>query len=202
MKNETRATYRTRMTLLQKMQKQYDEKAWQEFVDSYSGYIYTIINSMNIAPSDADDLRQQIFIKLWKKLPEIDLDKMSRFRSYLTVVVRNCVKDFFRKKQRESNRADSLVQSDSELTESTSLPDIDQIIEKEWNNYVAALAFKNIAEYLSAEAIALFKETLDGRDIKEVAGEMRIPLSTAYRLKSRVKESLLAEVEALNDYLG
>ena len=39
-------------------------------------------------------------------------------------------------------------------------------------------------------------------DIKEVAGEMEIPLSTAYRLKSRVKESLLAEVEALNDYLG
>lgn len=202
MNEETRATYRTRMTLLQKMQKQYDENAWQEFVDTYSGYIYTIINSMNIGAADADDLRQQIFIKLWKKIPEIDLVKMSRFRSYLTVVVRNCVKDFFRKKQRESNRTDTLVQSDSELTESTRLPDIDQIIETEWNNYIAALAFKNIAEYLSADAIRLFNETLKGRDIKEVAGEMNLPLSTAYRLKNRVKESLLTEVEALNDYLG
>jgi len=202
MHEETRATYRTRMTLLQKLQRQYDDKAWQEFVDTYSGYIFTIINSMNISATDADDLRQQIFIKLWKKLPDINLEKMARFRSYLTVVVRNCVKDFFRKKQREFNRTDSLAQSGSELTESVSLPDIDQIIETEWNNYIAALAFKNIAEYLSPEAIALFKETLGGRDIKEVAGEMNIPLSTAYRLKSRVKESLMAEVEALNEHLG
>ena len=190
------------MTLLQKMQKQYDENAWQEFVDAYSGYIYTIINSMNIGAADADDLRQQIFIKLWKKIPDLDLTKMSRFRSYLTVVVRNCAKDFFRKKQRDANRSDTLVQSDSELVESVSLPDIEQVIEQEWHNYVAALAFKNIADYFSAEAMALFDETLKGRDIKEVAKEMGIPLSTAYRLKSRIKESLLSEIQALNEYLG
>ncbi|WP_136061013.1 RNA polymerase sigma factor [Pontiella sulfatireligans] len=202
MSEETRATYRTRMTLLQKMQKQYDEKAWQEFVDSYSGYIYTIINSMNIGSADADDLRQQIFIKLWKKIPDLDLNKISSFRSYLTVVVRNCVKDFWRKSQRDANRSDKLVQSDSELVDTVSLPDIDDVIEREWHNYIAALAFKNIAEYLSADATRLFNETLKGRDIKEVASEMGLPLSTAYRLKSRVKESLIAEVEALNDYLG
>ncbi|VGO19630.1 hypothetical protein SCARR_01689 [Pontiella sulfatireligans] len=190
------------MTLLQKMQKQYDEKAWQEFVDSYSGYIYTIINSMNIGSADADDLRQQIFIKLWKKIPDLDLNKISSFRSYLTVVVRNCVKDFWRKSQRDANRSDKLVQSDSELVDTVSLPDIDDVIEREWHNYIAALAFKNIAEYLSADATRLFNETLKGRDIKEVASEMGLPLSTAYRLKSRVKESLIAEVEALNDYLG
>lgn len=202
MSEETRATYRTRMTLLQKMQKQYDEKAWQEFVDSYSGYIYTIINSMNIGSADADDLRQQIFIKLWKKIPDLDLEKMSSFRSYLTVVVRNCVKDFWRKSQRDANRSDKLVQSDSELVDSVSLPDIDEVIEREWHNYIAALAFKNIAEYLSADAIGLFNETLKGRDIKEVASERGLPLSTAYRLRSRVKESLITEVEALNEYLG
>lgn len=202
MDEATRETYRTRMTLLQKMQKQYDETAWQEFVDTYSGYIYTIINSMNIGASDADDLRQQIFIKLWKKLPEVDLSKMSRFRSYLAVVVRNCVKDFFRKTQRETNRSDKLVQSGSELVETVSLPDIDEVIEREWHNYVAALAFKNIADYFSADAMALFDETLKGRHIKVVAGEMGIPLSTAYRLKSRVKDSLLSEIEALNNYLG
>ena len=202
MNEETRATYRTRMTLLQKMQKQYDEKAWQEFVDSYSGYIYTIINSMNIGAADADDLRQQIFIKLWKKIPNLDLDKMSSFRSYLTVVVRNCVKDFWRKSQRDANRSDKLVQSDSELVDTVSLPDIDEVIEREWHNYVAALAFKNIAGYLSPEAMKLFDETLKGRDIKVVAEEMDIPLSTAYRLKTRVKDSLLAEIEALNEYLG
>ena len=110
------------MTLLQKMQKQYDEAAWQEFVDAYSGYIYTIINSMNIGAADADDLRQQIFLKLWKKLPEIDLDEMFRFRSYLTVVVRNCVKDFYRKKQRESQRTDWNVCSPIPTHQARTLP--------------------------------------------------------------------------------
>ncbi|VGO16355.1 ECF RNA polymerase sigma factor SigW [Pontiella desulfatans] len=202
MNEETKGTYRTRMTLLQKMQKQYDEKAWQEFVDSYSGYIYTIINSMNIASSDADDLRQQIFLKLWKKLPDVDLNKMTRFRSYLAVVVRNCVKDFLRKKQRDTNRSDKLVDSDSELTDSISLPDIDGIIEREWSNYVAALAFKNIAQYFSSDAMKLFDESLKGRDIKVIAEELGMPLSTAYRLKSRVKDSLMDEISALNEYMG
>ncbi len=202
MNEETRATYQTRITLLQKMQKQYDEAAWQEFVDTYSGYIYTIINSMNISSSDADDLRQQIFIKLWKKLPEVDLGKMSRFRSYLTVVVRNCVKDFIRKKQREAQRSDLLVQSDSELVGTVSLPDIDQVVEKEWHNYVAALAMKKVSEYFTADAIHLFNETLSGRDVKVVSAELGMALSTAYRLRSRIKESLLSEIQALNEYLG
>jgi RNA polymerase sigma-70 factor (ECF subfamily) len=203
MENETRVTYRTRMTLLQKMQKQYDDVAWEEFVDTYSGYIYTIINSMNISDSDADDLRQQIFLKLWKKLPEIDLSKMSRFRSYLAVVVRNAVKDFIKKKTREANRSESMMPSEElRFIESISEPEIDAVIEKEWTNYVAALAFKNISEYFTKEAMALFNETLQGRDIKVVAEEMGMALSTAYRLKSRVKESLLTEIEALNDYLG
>lgn len=200
---QSRETYKTRITLLQKMQTQYDEMAWEEFVDTYGNYIYTIINSMKISEHDAEDLRQQIFLKLWQKLPEIDLSKINRFRSYLAVMVKNCVKDFFKKRSRESQRIEGMArESGIHEAESVSTPDIDRIVEDEWHSFIAAKAFQNVSEFFSEEAISLFKETMSGRNIKDVASQLDIPLRTAYRTKQRIKDSLVAEIEALNQYLG
>lgn len=203
MAEETRITYRTRMTLLQKMQTQYDEKAWQEFVEIYSGFIYSVIHKMNIRECDVDDLRQDIFLKLWKKLPEIDLDKMDRFRGYLKITIRNSVIDFMKRKTREAKRYEKMDFPVERIgDEAISAPEIDKVVEKEWIKYISALAFKNIANFFSADAIKLFREILNGRDVKTVADEMGVGLSTAYRQNSRIKASLLAEIEALNGNEG
>jgi hypothetical protein len=71
----------------------------------------------------------------------------------------------------------------------------------EWHNHVAAEAFKNVSIYFSEQAIDVFKRSLT-EDIKEIAADFDIPLSTAYRLRSRVKASLLKEISALNTYLS
>ena len=54
--------------------------------------------------------------------------------------------------------------------------------------------------FFSDRAMTLFKRTL-GEDIKAVAADMGIPLSTAYRLNSRVKEALRKEIDALSNFL-
>ncbi len=203
MKEKTNDIYRTRITLLEKVQNQYDNQAWDEFAASYQDYIYAILRHMNISYDDTSDLLQQVLVKLWKKLPEIEIHKMNRFRSYLAVMTKNCAHDYLRKKISERTKHDQLRESnDLQYFDSISMPDINRIADIEWNNYIAAQALKNISEDFSEKAIELFKGILAERDIKELAEELGMGLSTAYRLKSRVKERLLAEVQSLNEYLG
>ena len=201
MKSCNQDVYMTRDTLLHRVQEQFDEMAWHDFIAQYQGYIYTIINRMNIRATDVDDLYQKILIKLWKKMPELDLEKMNRFRSYLAAVVRNCVHDYFRTMMRENRREEAFIEHESSMGARVSQPDIDRVIQLEWHNHVAAEAFKNVSIYFSEQAIDVFKRSLT-EDIKEIAADFDIPLSTAYRLRSRVKASLLKEISALNTYLS
>mgnify|MGYP001184693389 FL=1 len=201
MKSCNQDVYMTRDTLLHRVQEQFDEMAWHDFIAQYQGYMYTIMNRMNIRATDVDDLYQKILIKLWKKMPELDLEKMNRFRSYLAAVVRNCVHDYFRTMMRENRREEAFIEHESSMGARVSQPDIDRVIKLEWHNHVAAEAFKNVSIYFSEQAIDVFKRSLT-EDIKEIAADFDIPLSTAYRLRSRVKASLLKEISALNTYLS
>ena len=193
--------YLTRYTLLHRIQSQVDEVAWKDFTDQYRLYIYAIINRMNIKATDADDLYQKILLKLWKKMPDLDLGEMERFRSYLATVVRNCVNDYFRSAIRKQKNQDSFVDHEASCGKQYTLPAIEELIETEWHNHVAAKAFENISIYFSDQAIEIFKRSLS-EEVKDIASDLNMPISTVYRLRNRIKESLLKEIAALSEYLG
>ena len=187
--------------MLHRIQSQVDEVAWKDFTDQYRLYIYAIINRMNIKATDADDLYQKILLKLWKKMPDLDLGEMERFRSYLATVVRNCVNDYFRSAIRKQKNQDSFVDHEASCGKQYTLPAIEELIETEWHNHVAAKAFENISIYFSDQAIEIFKRSLS-EEVKDIASDLNMPLSTVYRLRNRIKESLLKEIAALSEYLG
>ena len=67
-------TWNTRKTMLIRLQNQYDEHSWEEFVATYRQYIYNVIRRMNLNHHDALEIVQIVLIKLWKKLPEFNYD--------------------------------------------------------------------------------------------------------------------------------
>ena len=68
MDQPTRQTYLTRITLLQKIQRRHDEHAWKEFFSIYRNFVYSVISRMNVPEDDVNDLTQEVFLKLWKRL--------------------------------------------------------------------------------------------------------------------------------------
>lgn len=62
--------YNTRQTLIERVRDQYNEKAWEEFVEIYEPYIYSIIRRMGISAHDSKDIHQNVLLSIWKKLPE------------------------------------------------------------------------------------------------------------------------------------
>ena len=76
------------------------------------------------------------------------------------------------------------------------------MIEAEWENYVANLAFERIHKAFSGKAIQVFEKSLEGKSVEEIAIELDLQEDSVYKLKNRVKRSLQKEINFLREDLS
>lgn len=138
-------TYLTRPTLLYRITRERDEKTWDDFVSYYRDFIYLICCKMNLSHHDANDIVQQVLVKLWKKFPDFEYDESKRFRSWLCRIIQNTSVDFFRKVA-SMNKKNEGYKSESW---SAALPEIEALAEREWNDYLTTRALENIKPHFS-----------------------------------------------------
>ncbi len=70
-----------------------DPEAWALFVERYGGTIYRWCCRYGLQDADARDVSQNVFAALLRRLHNFDRSR-ARFRSWLFIVVRNCVRDW------------------------------------------------------------------------------------------------------------
>ena len=185
--------YKTRQTLLERLSNKYDENSWNEFIGTYKAYICVVIMRMGINESDTEDLAQQVMLKLWKKLPGFNYNRNKRFRNYLASTARNTVNDFIRKINAEKARLEKAdINTDEE--EYVSLPDINTLINEEWESFIANLALDNIRSHFEAASIDIFLQILDGRDPQELADNLGLKKNSIQKTFRRIKEKLKDEI--------
>ncbi len=192
-------TYLTSLTLLNKLRDSQNEDAWDEFVRIYRPYLYTIIRQMNVPRDDIEELMQQIFVKLWEKLPEniYDPDR-AKFRTWLARITRNHVINYVNSRLRRSAYMQKLADQET-IGEriNRSLAQFDAIAEREWKVYLSNLALEKISEQFSGKAIEVFRMSLKGMDAKTISAEMNLKESTIYVMRKRVKDRLVVEISRL-----
>src|SRR5579863_7373243 len=88
-----------------------DQQAWQQLVVTQHRRIYGICYRFTGSASDAEDLTQDVFLKLYKNLASFDVQK-GNFHTWLTTLARNLLVDHFRRTRLE-RASDSL---DASLT--------------------------------------------------------------------------------------
>lgn len=192
-------TYLTRETLLKRMQQMSDQDAWEEFNQMYRGFIYTIINKMGVNEHDGDDLFQKSMMKIVKALPTFDYrQSQGKFRNWVYTIVRNTVCSYFRK-------LDTVQRNTSELSlnyeSSVQLCELDVVIEQEWQKHVAALAFYNISQKVSAEMLDAFQSGTTNETVEATAQRLGISTSSVYVYRMRVKNALIEEINYLRSVL-
>ena len=131
----------TWVTLLMRLSNQHDDHAWSEFVDYYKKFIYLVIRGMNIQHADAEDITQDILIKLWNILPDFKYNKKKgSFRSWLGRITRNSVIDFIRRNKNNHEQVDPQdLDSNSCFQKYATQSEVDMLIEKEWERYMEHL---------------------------------------------------------------
>jgi RNA polymerase sigma-70 factor (ECF subfamily) len=148
---------------------------------------------MNIRHDEANDLKQDILVKLWKKLPEFDYqpDK-AKFRTWLCQVIRFTALNRIQSLKSEAERIDKYHQGMDHAAS-----DIDEVMAKEWQIYITNQAMERVRSKFSEQSVKVFERTLQGASVEELGKEFDLKENSIYRIKNRVKERLILEIAEL-----
>src|SRR5512141_1832685 len=89
-----------------------DAAAWEEIVKLFNRRIYNICYRFAGSSDDAQDLTQEVFIKMYRTLPSYDHSK-GAFVTWVTTITRNLLVDHFRK-SKQDRMTDSLDTASSD----------------------------------------------------------------------------------------
>jgi RNA polymerase sigma-70 factor (ECF subfamily) len=174
-----------------------DSGAWTELVKFHHRRIYALCYRFTGSAHDAEDLTQDVFIKVYGNLTSFDLTRGS-FQTWITTLARNLLVDHFRrsKQQRVTDSMDAGWEETEELPLSERLAasgpsQHDRAAQKEIARMVQEALTKISPEL--REAVIL--RDLQDMDYKEIAQVLRIPEGT---VKSRISRGR-AELARLLD---
>lgn len=163
-----------------------DAIAWEEIVQRYNRRIYNICYRFAGSSDDAQDLTQEVFIKVYRTLSSYDSEKAA-FMTWVTTVTRNLLVDHFRK-TKQDRLTDSLDNSPSEHEDSQPLseqiPDQtappDATVQSRETRETVHKALQKLSPELR-EAVIL--RDLQDLDYREIAVALKVPEGT---VKSRI----------------
>ena len=182
--------YKTRQTLLMRATDPSDERAWEDFVAYYESFIQMVLNRLLFDLKDSDDLRQEILLKLWKKLQSYELQK-SKFRTWLSTVIRNTVINYSEKNDKKKS---ILAPETILLFTADSQSELEQQIQIEWETYTSSLALEKIKPLFSENALKVFDMTLENNSVEMISSKLGISKDSVYKMKTRVIKRLHEEI--------
>src|SRR6185503_8565241 len=92
----------TRQSLLSRLRDCHDQAGWREFFDAYWRLIYNVARKSGMSDSEAQDVVQNTFIYLTRRMPNFKYDRTrGSFKSWLRVVTRSRIHVFWRARKGE-----------------------------------------------------------------------------------------------------
>jgi len=163
-----------------------DTAAWEEIVERYHRRIYNLCYRFAGSAADAEDLTQEVFIRMYRTLPSFDAAK-GGFSTWFTTMTRNLLVDHFRRTKQE-RMTDSLDRAGSEHEDAPALgeriPDQgtapDAGVESRETREAVHAALAKLSPELR-EAVIL--RDLQDLDYREIATVLKVPEGT---VKSRI----------------
>jgi RNA polymerase sigma-70 factor, ECF subfamily len=163
-----------------------DAVAWEEIVQRYNRRIYNICYRFAGSADDAQDLTQEVFIKMYRTLNSYDVER-GAFMTWVTTITRNLLVDHFRK-SKQDRVTDSIDAVPSEHEDATPLsdkiqdkmPSPDARAQSRETRETVHRALQKLSPDLR-EAVIL--RDLQDMDYREIATVLRVPEGT---VKSRI----------------
>jgi RNA polymerase sigma-70 factor (ECF subfamily) len=163
-----------------------DAVAWEEIVQRYHRRIFNICYRFAGTSDDAQDLTQEVFIKMYRTLNSYDVER-GAFMTWLTTMTRNLLVDHFRK-TKQDRITDSIDAAPSEHEDAMPLSDRieDQAAppDARVQSREAREAVHQALQKLSPELReAVILRDLQDMDYRDIAAVLKVPEGT---VKSRI----------------
>jgi RNA polymerase sigma-70 factor (ECF subfamily) len=156
---------------------QRSEKAFSYLYENYGGALNGIISSIITEPETANDILQDVFVNIWKKIDSYDSSK-GRLFTWMLNVARNAAID----KLRSRSFKDGL--KNQPLSEN-----VDNRVDSYVNPSINDVGLKKVISKLKDEHRVLVDLSyFQGFTHEEIAKAMNIPLGT---VKTRIRSALI-----------
>ena len=162
-----------------------DAPAWAELVAAQQRRVYALCYRFTASSHDAEDLTQEVFIKLYANLRSFDAAKGS-FHTWITTLTRNLLVDHFRR-SRQQRVTDSL---DAGWDQGADAPHAQPLVDPRTtplqhvvSRQLASMVQNALARVSPELREAVILRDLQDMDYKEIAEVLSIPQGT---VKSRI----------------
>lgn len=196
--NESTSIFNTRSTLLQRLKEGGNESAWQEFYDIYGRLIFSYCLHFNISYAEAEDLVQEICIKIFRQILKFDYSPdRGRFRGWLKTITHNAAIDYLRRKQYRKRTA-SDYRIHLEIKQEVDFASTTELWQEEWEKALYEAALEQVRKRVGEDTFQVFQRyVLKNIPAQEVAVAAKLEVNAVYAVKHRVLRYLREEVSRI-----
>jgi RNA polymerase sigma factor (sigma-70 family) len=188
----------TRVTLLVRLsQDPTDQAAWDVFVERYGRQIYRWCRQWKLQNADAEDVTQNILLKLSQKLRTFAYDPSRSFRGWLRTVAHHAWRDFV-----DSPRRTQAAAGDSQAWELMQTlearEDLIQRLQEAFDHELLEAAKVRVRLRVAPHTWEAFRlVALEDLPVAEVAATVRMQVAMVYVAKCKVQKMLQEEIQKL-----
>ncbi|WP_400261500.1 RNA polymerase sigma factor [Sphingobacterium sp. SG20118] len=177
----------TLITLL----KRKDQRAFNYLYDNYSKALYGVVFRIIPYNNYADEVIQDVFMKIWKYLDLFDADK-GRLYTWMINIARNTAIDYNKSKNVKNDQKNQSLSNIVNSNEEQNYSQLDQVKKLDY------IGFKNVLDQLRPEwRILIELAYYEGYTQQEIAEHLDIALGT---IKTRTRSALLQLQQLLKEY--
>jgi RNA polymerase sigma-70 factor (ECF subfamily) len=173
-----------------------DEAAFEELIDRHQYAIIGTVAKMLGNSSDAEDIAQQVFIRLWKSAPRYQ--PTAKFTTFLFTIARNLVFNESRRRSRKKEYSMDEREDDFHLqTPDTQNATPDQSVLHAELQHAVDQAIANLPE---KQRLAVILRRYEGMPYDEIGGVLGLSIpavkSQLFRARNTLRESLQNYLDA------
>jgi RNA polymerase sigma factor (sigma-70 family) len=189
----------TSLTLLERLQKNPDDpQAWNLFIERYPPRIRGWCLTWGLQDSDADDVAQDVLVKLFAALRKFQYDPSRSFRAWLKTVTQHAWIDFAAARRSHLGQTSGRIDTIAGSAEAQS--DLERQLEDAFDRELLEVATRRIkGRTKPANWEAFHLTAIEGLSGAEVAHKLGIPVGHVFVAKHRVQKMLQDEVRILKN---
>jgi RNA polymerase sigma-70 factor (ECF subfamily) len=177
----------------------HEQEAWNKLVGLYGPVLYRWCRRWGLQPKDAENVGQEIFVRVLQGLPRFRRDAAGSFRSWLHCIARNCYVDHMRRQQRLPAVGAGGSEAFTQLNQlGENLAKDDEATAHEDNALLYQQAVRLIQSEFSDRDWNIFMQlVMEDRPAAEVAAMSGVTPNIVYLTKSRILRRLREEFSEL-----
>jgi RNA polymerase sigma factor (sigma-70 family) len=187
----------TSVTLMMRLQSSpADPAAWDEFIHRYRPMIRAWCLKWHLQDSDADDVVQDVLLKLVAAIRKFQYDPARSFRAWLKTVTQHALSDFVASRRKDPGRIAAPIDLIADSIQART--ELEQTLEEAYDAEVAELAMHRVKKRVKPSTWEAFELTVvQGLSGGAAAQKLEIPVAHVFVAKNRVQKMLQEEARIL-----